>query len=368
VRDNKQLWGQHYNRKLSDALVVQEEIAREITDRLRLRLTGAERSRVTKRYTDDPQAYQFYLKGRYYWNKRTPDNFRKAIQYFQQALDRDPNYALAYSGLADSYALLPNYEGASPRETVAQAKAAALKALQIDEHLAEGHASLGQILFYDYDFASAERELRHAVELNPNYASGHQWLGELLSSLGRHEEALVEVRRALELDPLSIIINRVLGNVYYNARRYDPAVDQFRKTIEMDPGFATAHAGLGDAYVMKGMYGEAIGEFAKAEELGLGGGSKETAAALLDAYAKGGWKGYLQHEVARISDPSSHAPSYFLARMYTALGEKDKAFAALEKDYEKRNWTMTDLKVDPALDSLRSDPRFADLLRRVGLP
>ncbi|MDQ3820496.1 MAG: tetratricopeptide repeat protein, partial [Acidobacteriota bacterium] len=282
ARDNRLLWGERYERKMTDLNSVQQEIARVVSEKLRQRLTGDEQRQLASHDTANSEAYQFYLRGRYYWNKRTPDGLRKAIGYFQQAVDRDPTYALAYAGLGDSYCLLPNYGGNPPSESMPQAKAAARKALEIDDHLAEGHASLGQILFYDWDFAGGERELRRAIELNPNYASAHQWLGELLSALGRHDEAIVEVRRALELDPLSIIINRVLGDIYYSARRYDEAIEQLRKTVEMDPNFPTARASLADAYGAKGIYGEAVKEYAKFEEL-VSGDNKQSAAAMLDA-------------------------------------------------------------------------------------
>ncbi|HKC66099.1 MAG TPA: protein kinase [Pyrinomonadaceae bacterium] len=370
TRDNRLLWGERYDRKMTDLNAVQQEIARVVSEKLRQKLTGEEQRQLAKQDTTNSEAYQFYLKGRYYWNKRSPDNFRKAISYFQQALERDPNYALAYSGLADAYCLLPNYGGSTPAETMPKAKAAARKALEIDDSLAEGHASLGQILFYDWDFAGGERELRRAIELNPNYASAHQWLGELLSAMGRFDEAIAEVRRALELDPLSLIINRVLADAYYSARRYDEAIEQYRKTIEIDPNFATAHGDLGDAFAAKGMHAEAVAEYAKSDEIMEGEEGKKNAAAILDAYAKGGWKGFLQQNISHFKELSnrSYVPPSFIAAQYAQLGEKDEAFAWLEKDYQEHGFAITDMKVDPQLDNLRSDPRFADLMRRVGLP
>jgi serine/threonine-protein kinase len=374
VRDNKQIWGQHYNRKISDTLAVQEDIAREITDKLRVQLTGEERTRMSKRYTDNPEAYQLYLKGRYYWNKRTVDGFRKAIEFFKQALDRDPNYALAYSGLADSYSLLSNY-GANPAdETMPQARAAAQKALALDDNLAEAHASLAEILHnYDWDFPAEERELKRAVALNPNYATAHQWSAEYLSAMGRSEEAIAEARRAVELDPLSLIINRVYGESFYYARRYDEAIAQFRKTIEIDSSFATAHASLGDACAMKGMYNEAVAEYTKAAELGLGASDARTTAGMREAFAKNGWRGYWQFQLAdltklRQETGNGYTPPYLIAQACVQLGDKEKAIEWLETGFRERDAFMPMIKVEPMLDGLRSDPRFADLIRRMRFP
>src|SRR5262249_16421363 len=225
VRDNKQLWGEQYERKLADMLSVQREIAHEITNNLRPALSGMEEKRASKQYTTNPEAYQLYVRGRYYWNKRTLPDFNKAISYFQQAIDKDPNYAMAYSGLADSYALLNAYGSGPAKDSMPLAKAAALKALELDDNLAEAHASIGAVIGnYDYDFAGADREFRRALELNPNYATAHQWLAENLSVLKHHDEALAEIRRALELDPLSPIMNRIHADTLLYARRYDEAI------------------------------------------------------------------------------------------------------------------------------------------------
>jgi eukaryotic-like serine/threonine-protein kinase len=222
IRDNKQLWGEQYERQLADMLSVQREIAREITNNLRPTLSGVEQSRADKQYTANAEAFQLYLQGRFYWNKRTPADFQKAIAFFEQAIGRDPNYALAYSGLADTYAVLTAYTNIPARQVMPKAKEAALKALALDDTLAEAHASMGQVArYYDYDFATAEREYRRAIELNPNYATAHQWLAEQLSALKRADEAIPEMRRALELDPLSLIINRIYADILVAARRYD---------------------------------------------------------------------------------------------------------------------------------------------------
>src|SRR5437667_9578733 len=254
ARTGNQIWGEQYNRKTADLVALQNEIARDVSDKLRVKLSGAEEQRVTKNYTANSEAYQLYLKGRFYWNKRTLDDFNRAVPYFQQAIDKDPNYALAYSGLADSYALLSAFGEGPPKDWMPRAKAAASKALVIDDNLAEAHTSLAQIVaYYDWDFDGAEREFRRAIQLNPNYATAHHWHAENLSSLQRHDEALSEIRRARELDRLALITNRVHGDLLLNARRYDEAIEQYRKTIEMDPNFPTTHAFLGRAYAAKQM-------------------------------------------------------------------------------------------------------------------
>ena len=249
IRDNKQLWGEQYEKQLADMLSVQREIAREITNNLRPTLSGVEQSRMDKQYTANPEAYQLYLKGRFYWNKRTPADFRKAIGFFEQAIQKDPSYALAYSGLADTYALLSAYTNEPPKELMPKAKEAALKALALDDKLAEAHASLGQIVeYYDYDFVTSRKEYNRALELNPNYATGHQWLAEHFASLGRFDEAMAAMRRALELDPLSVIINRVYADILVDARRFDEAIQQYHKTLELDPHFGNLYFFLARAY------------------------------------------------------------------------------------------------------------------------
>jgi serine/threonine protein kinase/tetratricopeptide (TPR) repeat protein len=369
LRDNKQLWGEKYQRKMADLLTVQSEIAREITNNLRPRLSGEEQTRASHRPTDNSEAYQLYLKGRFHWNKRNPDDFRKAIAFFEQAINKDPNYALAYAGLADSHSLMSAYGGVSPKDSMPQAKSAALKALSLDDKLAEAHAALGQIIvYYDLDFYGAEREYQRAIQLNPNYATAHQWRAENLSALGRHDEAFAEIRRALELDPLSIIINRVYGDILLYSRRYDQAIDQYRKTIEMDPNFVTAHYFLGRAYEAKGMYDQAVEEYTKAT--GTGGPTPERLVLMNEAYRKYGWRAYLQTGVKLTLEQGKtmYVPPFVIASSYARLGEKDEALKWLEKAYEQRDYRMTLLNVAFEFDGLRSDPRFIDLVRRVGLP
>ncbi|HEX5889578.1 MAG TPA: protein kinase [Pyrinomonadaceae bacterium] len=368
VRDNKQLWGEKYERKLSDMLSVKREIAREITNNLRPTLSGVDRSLADKQHTTNAEAYQLYLKGRFYWNKRTPPDFQKAIGFFEQAIDHDPNYALAYTGLADSYALLTAYTAEQSDVVMPKAKAAALKALELDGRLAEAHASLGQIAaYYDYDFPTAEREYRRALELNPNYATAHQWLAEHLASMKRFDESLAEIRRALELDPLSIIINRIYADILVDARRFDEAIEQFHKTIELDPNFATAHFFLGRAYEAQGMYDKAVNEYNKSAA--LTGFPPDQLAKMNDAFATAGWRGFVRAVLDyALNDKNTKTPPFVMAGYYTRLGQKEEAIAWLQKGYEQRDFRMTMLSVDFGFDSIRSDPRFVDLVRKIGLP
>ncbi len=367
VQGSNVIWGAQYNRKLADILAVQEEISREIYDKLRLRLTGEEKTRLAKRPTENIEAYQLYLKGRYYWNKRTEEGFRKAIEYFSEATEKDRNYALAHAGLADSYILLGGFGLLPPKEAFAKAREAATRALELDDTLAEAHTALAGIKKdYDWDRPGAEREFRRAIELNPGYATAHFWYGELLSQLGRHEEALAEIKRAQQLDPLSLIINTVSGKFLLYAGRDDLAIEQLRKTLEMDPNFAYAHYILGQTYVRKGEFVEAIAEFQTATTLspnftvykgGLG-----------HAYGRAGKSAEARKLLDDLKEQSKrrYVSWWDFAAIYAGLGEKDQAFAFLEKAYEQRVvmwWNRS-----PLFDPLRSDPRFQDLQRRSGLP
>jgi serine/threonine-protein kinase len=368
ARDNRLLWGERYERKMTDVNSVQQEIARIVSEKLRQKLTGEEQKQLAKGNTQNTEAYQLYLKGRYYWNKRTGEAFKKSIEYFNQAIERDPNYALAYAGLADTYNLIPNYSAGSPQEFFPKAKAAAMKALEIDDTLTEAHTSLGDILFvYDWNFAGSSRELQRAIELNPNYATAHHWYGENLGNLGRFDEGLAELKRAQELDPLSLIINADIGEVYIWARQYDKAVEQLRKTIEMDQNFYYAHWHLGLAYESKGSFQEAIAEYQKALQLE---DDPWVRALLGHAYAASGKRDEALKVLNQLKETSKqrYVPAYGIAVVYAGLGEKDEAFRWLEKSYQDHANDLVILKVDPLLDSLHSDPRFADLVRRVGLP
>jgi TolB-like protein/Flp pilus assembly protein TadD len=371
VAQVSRLWGEQYNRKLADILAVQEEIAQEIFETLRVQLSGDAKKRITKRYTDNVEAYQLYLQGRYFWNRRTDENLKKAVELFQTAIDKDPNYALAYAGLADSYALLggPVYGAEPSQQTVTRAKTAALKALELDHTLAEAYTSLGYIAStYEWDFPSAEKNFKRALDLNPNYATAHHWYGlTYLSYVGRHEEAIRETQRAAELDPLSLIINASYGRAFYYAKQYDKAIEQFRKTVELDPSFVRAHLYLGWTYEAKGMFNEAIAEYETARALD---DSPVIAASLAHVLAVAGRKEDAEKLLVELNDLSQrrYVSAYDLALIHTGLGENDRAFELLEKAYQERSSALSWLRVDQRLDKLRSDPRFSDLERRVGLP
>jgi len=368
--DGWRLWGEQYNRKRADILAVQDEIAREISEKLRVRLSGKERKRLTKRHTLDTEAYHLYLKGRYYWNKRTQEGLERGIEYFKQAIEKDPGYALAYAGLADSYYLLAGtaYGALPPREAIPRAKAAALKALQIDDTLAEAHASMALVLINEWDWLGAEKEYKRSIKLNPGYATVRQWYAFYLMARGRLEEALREAKRAHELDPLSIIINRDLGLLFYYARQPDRAIEQYRKTIELDPNFALAHQALGRACLEKGMYPQAVEHMQRAAS--LAGKSVAMSAALAHAYAVAGNKDDAKTILGELLERSrqSHVEPISIAVIYVGLGENETALEWLEKAYEERSVGLLTLKVHPIFDGLRSDPRFQELLHRIGLP
>jgi len=366
VANGSQLWGRQYNRKVADVFALQEDLSTEISEKLRLRLTGEEKERLAKRYTENAEAYQLYLKGRYYWNKETADGETKAVEYFQQAIEKDPGDALAYSGLADSYNLLAAFAWLPPREAIPKSKAAALKALEIDDHLAEAHAALGYASFsYDYDWAAAEMHFQRAVALNP---SAHWSTYSLyFSSLGRHEEALTEAKLGLDLDPVSPMLNFRMARNLYMARRFDEAIEQCKKLLEMDPGFPLAHWQLGLAYAEKGVYPEAIAELEEYSELTRG--SPGALASLGLGLARAGERRRAFQVIEQLKALSKQKYVYSLgfARIYAALGDKEQAFAWLEKAYEERSTAVYFLRVEATWDPLRSDPRFNDLLRRVGL-
>ena len=354
VADGVALWTGTFDENFTDIFVVQDAISNKVAAALALQLGGA------KRHTENLEAYRLYLSGRFHLSKRTPPDLRKSIEYFEQAIALDPNYALAFAGLADAYSLLAN-AGSPPREMMPLAREAALKALLLDESLAEAHAALGQIIiYYDYDFAGAERQHRRAIELNPNYATAHQWYSELLTGLGRHEEALAEMRRALEIDPFSLIINRQYGVSLLFARKYDEAVAQLKKTLELDGNFALAHSSISMAYRVTGDYAGCIEELAKFQELN---GEHGIAAMMRESFAGGGWQGFLR-AMTGTRRPANLTP-YNAATFYAELGEKDKAFAELDKSFENRESLLTLLGVDPRFDSLRDDARFIDLMRRM---
>jgi serine/threonine protein kinase/tetratricopeptide (TPR) repeat protein len=360
-----QLWGAQYNRKMADIFVLQEEIAREITEKLRLQLTGEERKRLTKRATGNKEAYQPYLKGRYWLEKRSPEGFSKAIEYFQQAIAKDSTYALAYSGLADCYTWLPTFAFVPPIEAYPRAKEAALKALEIDDTLAEAHTSLALVKVYqEWDWSGGEREFQRAIALNPDYAMAHLSYGWALANTGRVEESIAELKRALELDPLSLTNNWLLGAVFLFARQYDLAIEQCRKTVELDPNFSLPHTFLGAVYVQKSMYKEGVAELEKAVAISP---SSLSLAFLGHGYAAAGRRLEAEKVFDQLNETSKekYVPAIHRALICVGLLEKDKAFDWLEKAYEEHFIVV--IKVHPAYDPLRSDPRFADLLRRMNL-
>ncbi len=367
VEDGSQLWGRQYSRKLSDILTLQEEIAREVSGKLGLRTTAQQQKRLAKRSTENTEAYQLYLKGRYSWNRRTGETLQRAVQYFRQAIDKDPGYALAYAGLADCYALYNSYEVEPTRECVPKAKAAATKALEIDNTLAEAHASLALTLVYDWDWAGAEREFQRSIELDPNYPTAHHWHGLFLGVTGRSEQAIASVKRAQQLDPLSMIINTEVGWQLLHARRYEEAIEQIRKALEMDPNFAQGHSYLGLAYEQRAMYQEAIAELQKAFD--LSGGNTYMLGSLGHAYALSGNREKALQALANLHELAGrrYVSTFGTALIYTGLGDKKPALEGLEKAFEDRYWGLLWLKVDPRFDRLRADPRFASLLRRMGL-
>jgi non-specific serine/threonine protein kinase len=300
ARDNSHLWGEQYNRRLADLLSLQEDISKDVTEKLRLRLTGEDQKRLTKRYTQNTEAYQLYLRGRYEWNKRTQDSVKKSIEYFNQAIEKDPNYALAYAGLADVYNVAAGYLDLSPKEIFPRARAAATKAVEVDDTLAEAHSALAMVKAHDWDWAGAEREFQRAIQLNPGYATAHYFYGYAdLCPMGRFEEAIAELKIAVELDPFSGIINTNLGGTLYYARKYDEAIAQCRKTLEIDPNFALAHVALAGVYEQKGMYEEALAELQKLKlpPNNLSRLEPEGIAQMRQAYAVSGAQGYWQKQL-----------------------------------------------------------------------
>jgi TolB-like protein/Tfp pilus assembly protein PilF len=361
------LWAESFDRQLTDIFRIESEIAKTIADTLQAKLTGSEKRAIAAQPTENSEAHEFYLKGRYFWNKRTANDLKTAISYFQQAIDKDPNYALAYAGLADSYALLPDFSAGSPQESFPPAKIAAKKALALDDTLAEAHTSLAQVLYsYDLDFDGSTREFRRAIELNPNYAMAHHWLGiGPLTRSGRFEEAIAEGKRAVELDPLSLINSTDLGVTYFLARRYDEAIEQLRKTSEMDPVFYYAHYLLGQALELKGDIVGAIEEYQKARALN---DDPQVLAALGHAYASSGKKTEALKVLNQLKELSKqrYVSAYSFAIFYLGLGDKEEALRWLEKSYQDRAGTdISSIKIDPFLDALRGDPRFEALVAKV---
>jgi adenylate cyclase len=364
-----QVWGAGYDRKIADLVAVKETIAQEVAEKLKLKLSGDDQRRLTRRDSANPQAYQAYLRGRYFWNKRTADGNRSAIEQFQEATTLDPEFALSYAGLADCYISVAFYNFASPQETMPKAKESALKALSLDDTLAEAHTSLGNILVnYDWNWAEAEKEFKRGIELKPDYATAHQWYAmHALTPTGRLDEAVAEMRKALALEPASLVMNAFMGATFFYARRYDEAVDQCRRTIDLDPNFAVAHWQLGRVYEQKNMSAPAIEEFNKA--ISLSGDSPLMKAALGFAYAKSQKRreaNEILSELIQLSN-QQYVSAYELAAIYVALGDETHAFQFLEKAYGEHSFHLVQLNVAPQFEPVRADPRFKDLVKRLGL-
>jgi tetratricopeptide (TPR) repeat protein len=367
VRNNKSLWGEQYERKMSDLLSTQREIAASIVQKLQLKLAGNEGKGITKRYTDNNEAYQLYLKGRFHFSRRTKDELERAIELFQQAIRLDPSFPLAYVGLAESYVVMPSFPYLSPKLAFPPAKAAVAKALELDPELPEAHTISGMIAAtYDWNWAEAEREFKRALELDPSLALTHyRYAWTYLSPMGRHEEAIAEMQRAMEIEPLSLIQGANFAGVYMYARQFDRALDQAKKTYDLDPTFFGAQNWLCHSYDAKGMYTESLAVSEKTLKSSL-----PLLPAMAYAYAKAGRRREAEAVIKQLkeNEKTKYIINYWVAIVYSALGDKDAAFAELEKAYQARDWFLPRIKTDSFMDPVRDDPRFADLMKRVGLP
>lgn len=366
VRNNRSLWGEQYERNMSDLLSTQREIASVITQKLQLKLSGNEKA-LTKHYTENNEAYQLYLRGRYYWNKRDEENIRKAIEQFKAAADKDPNFALAFVGLADCYAVLPFYSNTRPIQVLSDAKAYAERAQQIDDSLGEAHSSLGYADMYLWNWAEAEKELKRGIELNPNYATAHKFYGNYLNNLGRFDEAIAELKRAQELEPLSLIISANLADAYLAKGDAKSALDQCQRAIDLDANWYIARAKLAMVYLKQGRNMDAIAqaekgvEQSKRESIELG--------VLGYVYSQTGKRNEALAIIQELKEryANQSANGYDIAEVYVGLGEPDQAFAWLEKDFDSRNAILVAWLYQPPLNSLRDDPRFKDLAQRMGM-
>jgi eukaryotic-like serine/threonine-protein kinase len=377
ARTNKSLWGEQYERKLSELLTTQREIVTEIVSKLQLKLSGESEQKLAKKYTDNNEAYQLYLQGRFHWNKREMKELEKAVEFFKQAIEKDPNYALAYSGLADTLNAFPKNGDFRPKEYMPQAKAAALKALELDPNLAEAHTSLAKVLFdYDYDFAGAEKSFKRAIELNPNYASAHYFYSELLSVSNRNDEAFREITKAIELDPFSLVINNWMAIHLYRLGRFDEALLQTKKINELFPNETLFHFINGSIYAAQGKYDQAVEEYllrAKTTK----DFKPENIAKLKEAYEKGGWAGFerMSGEIRLefLNDKQAKDPNVYVKAMNYAIAyawgkDKDKTIEYLNKAYDERDERILDLTVKKIWDFVRDDPRFKELVKKVGIP
>ncbi len=368
VQKDSVIWTEQYQRKQSDLVSLQSEIAKDVSTKLKTKLSGAEETKVTKSATADAEAYQAYLKGRYYWNRRTAENLKKAIEQFKSATDRDPNYALAFVGLADCYAVLNEYAGTPTSETLPQAKAYAERALAIDGQLAEPHATLGQVNRQSWQWAEAEKEYKRAIGINPNYRTAYHWYSILLKDMGRNDEAATMIKRAHELDPLSSVISANVSELYQLQNNYDASIETSLKIIELDPNFGAAYEDLGISYVIKGRNAEAIAAVEKSAELTKRAGV--TLGRMGYVYAAAGKRAEAIAVINELEDKYARKEAIGLdvAAVYAGLGEKDKAFEWLEKDFQTRTGKLGAIRWLTPFETLRDDPRFKDLLKRMNLP
>ena len=362
------LWAKTYERDVKDVFALQDEVARDIAEEIRIKLTAQERSLLTQVHAVDPEAYDAYLRGRYWWSRRDAEGEWKGLENLQKAIAKDPNYALAYAGVADSYIVLGHHGRLALKEALPKARQAALKALELDPSLAEAHASLAIVkLSSDWDWPGAEREFKQAIALNPNYATAHHWYSHHLLAMGRFDEAVSELERARDLDPYSIPINDFLGITLYSARRYDDALRQFRRALEMHPDRVEFYDGIADVYEQRKMFAEA---FAWRRRL-LSLSKEPQMAALEEAYQRSGYRGYLSKRIDLLEQAGKFDDLFaglLVAHMYALLGDEAHVMPYLERAYDERNPWILYLQVDPVMDSLRSSPRFRDLIRRIGLP
>jgi TolB-like protein/Flp pilus assembly protein TadD len=368
ARDERQLWSATYDRVITDILSVQSDIAGQVIEKLGVTLHKSERNRLSARPTENPQAYMLYLKGRYFWNKRTESNIQIGLDYFQQAVDLDPGYSLAWVGIADAWIFRGWYSRLAPREAFPKAKHAAMRALAFDSMLAEAHASMAHIHFeFDHDWSAAEREYRRAIELNPRYPTAHHWYGGFLSAMGRHEEALRQAEAARALDPLSLIIQTWMGLRFYFAGKYEEAIAEYNKALELDPNFAPAHWHLGWAHEQTGRFEEAIAEAERA--LSLDDGNLLYLSSLGHAYARAGMNHEARAVLARLAEASTnrHVSAYHVAVIHLALGDTKTGLDWLERAYDEQSPWIGYIKVDPRVDPVRSDPRFDRLLTKARL-
>ena len=369
VATGSRLWGEQFDRKPGDIFVIQDEISHEISEKLRLQLTKAEKKRLVRRHTEDAEAYRLYLQGRHHWNRWTEEGFYKAIGYFQQAVEKDPSYALAYTGIAESYVLLGWNSYLPPKEAFPKGKAAAMTALRLDPDLGEAHTPLAAALWlHDWQWPEAQKEFKRSLELNPAYPTANHYYAEYFMTMGRHAEAIAKVKNSQELDPLSLIINVAIGWTFYMGRQYDEAIEQLLRTVELDPNYPMTYWILGLLYRTTGRYDLAISAGEKSVE--LSGGSPLMRAALAHTYGKSGREKEARRVLDDLTELAKHkyvAP-HFLAGIHIGLGENDRAIESLEKSWEEHSHWLIYLHLDPSMDDLRNDRRFQDLVRRVGLP